>query len=217
MLIPLSLLAARGGHFLLFEESSHSGARSARRLLALVLLALFAGNLLPEAGRYRREYLYDRQLTDRATFLHPYGKWGGGDMCPLASQAVADYLTQHTSPADPVLIFGLEPGLYVMAQRFSPTRFAYDQPLVTDPKGDAAFAKYRDSLRERFMSDLAARPPKYIVVIENDATSVEDKDSYTQMREFSDFNDFVDGRYVLETKIEDYFMFRRLDQGAGAP
>jgi hypothetical protein len=209
LLVPLSLLAAAGGGLIL---GAASGRRVRRWMLVLLLAALFCGNLGPDTRRYRREFLFDLGRVPPESFLAPYGKWGGGDLCPVASAAVAAYLAAHTRPDEPVLVFGLEPGLYVNADRFPPTRFAYDQPLVTDPRGNQRFARYRETLRREFISDLAARPPAYIAVIENDATGIEAEDSYTQMREFKEFNDLVEREYVLETKIEDYFIFRRLDR-----
>ena len=66
-----------------------------------------------------------------------------------------------------------------------------------------------------FISDLERRAPVYIIVIENDATGVEPVDSYTQMQSFPEFKRMIDDAYVLETKIEDYFIYRGLDERRG--
>ena len=214
LLVPLSILAAGGAADVLsVPRDQISGPR--RWALALLLIALLAGNLGPETTRYRREFLYDLGRVPRDNFLAPYGKWGSGDLSPLASAAVADYLGGHTQPDERVLVFGLEPGLYVASGRFPPTRFAYDQPLVTEPGGNSAFAAYRQQLRKQFMRDLSANLPVYIVVIENDATGVESKDSATQMREFPELSSLIERHYILETKIEDYFLYRRLAGSEG--
>lgn len=219
LLLPGSLLAAGGISNLLTADSLELGGRmppsapslpNHRFALILLLAALLIGNLAPSAKRYRRELYYDLGALPKNNFLAAYGKWGGGDMCPLASQAVADYVKEHSRPADPLLVFGLEPGLYVLADRMPPTRFAYDQPLVTDPRGNSAFASYRETMRSQFMRDLQKKPPLYIVVIENDATGIEPEDSYTQMKAFPALRDLIEKNYVLETKIEDYFIYRRI-------
>lgn len=209
LLVPLSVLAAQGGSAVLSAPRDQP-AGPKRWALALILLALLFGNLGPETKRYRRELYHDLGRTPRDNFLAAYAKWGFGDLNPLASRLAAEYIARQTSPDEPVLVFGLEPGFYVAARRFPPTRFAYDQPLVTEPGDNLAFAAYRQKLREEFMADLAARPPAYIIVIEDDATGIEAKDSYTQMREFPELSGLIDRDYALETKIEHYYLYRRL-------
>jgi hypothetical protein len=221
LLVPAAILAARGGSLLL--NGSEQGARSpspARRsapayALILILLALFIGNLWPEAKRYNREYLFYQGKIDSVNFLLPYGPWGKGDVCPLAMREAAGYIRRHTEPDDPVLVFGHELGLYVLANRFAPTRFAYDQPLVTDPGDSAEFAKYRDALRAEFIAGLDAGPPAYIVVIEDDQTGIEPEDSYSQMQSFPELKERIERDYALETIIEDYHIFRRTAKAAG--
>jgi|GEM_PF-1410050 len=213
LLIPAALLASQGASYLVGQSDNYKPARKYIAGVVLVLVALFLGNLVPEAKRYKREVLYDLGMISERDFLSPYGRWGGGDMCPLASKVVGSYIKENTSPEVPVLVFGLEPGLYITAGRFAPTRFAYDQPLVTGPGDSESFRSYRAKLREEFLADLSDNPPVYIIVIENDETSIEPRDSYNQMKEFAAFHEIINRDYYLETKIEDYFIFRRLGPG----
>ena len=209
LLVPLALLAARGSEAI-FSAPRGQPDGPKRWALALILIALLFGNLGPETKRYRRELYYDLGRTPRDNFLAAYGKWGFGDLNPLASRLAAEYVARHTEPDEPILVFGLEPGFYISAQRFPPTRFAYDQPLVTEPGDNQPFGAYRQELREEFMRDISSQPPAYIVVIEDDATGIEAKDSYTQMREFPELSGLIDRDYALETKIEHYYLYRRL-------
>jgi len=217
LLIPISALAAQGGAALLErpEADEHDAAGPFRRGLTVILLALLIGNLAPEAKRYYRHSLFVRGMTDETSLLRPYGKWGEGDINPLATREVAIYLRSRTVLSDPVLVFGHELGLYVLANRLAPTRFAYDQPLVTDPAGNAEFASFRETLRSEFIFDLESRPPKYILIIEDDETGIEPEDSYTQMLSFPRFRELIESDYVLETKIEDFFIYRREADGDG--
>jgi len=221
LLVPMSILAASGagGMLAILRPSGKSEAvlsgppRALRWLVLLTLCLLLLGNLWPHARRYKREILFDTGTITRASFLKPYGPWGGGDISPMAQLAAADYIKKNTAPDDPVLVFGHELAFYILADRFPPTRFAYDQPLSTDPGGDPAFTAYRDKLRAEFMSDLAKDPPVYILVIEDDATGIEPLDSYKQVMEFDEFARLLEQDYYLETKIEDYYIYRR--RGAG--
>ncbi len=233
LLLPASMLAAAGGSVIISGKeraslaerltntapfSPHalvSGRRAPRYAVLLVLAALFAGNLGPYATRYKREVFRHLGKISQEQFLKSYGRWGSGDICPLAQRATATYIRRNTRPDEPLLVVGHELGLYLMTGLFPPTRFAYDQPLVTDPRGEAGFEEYREELRQEFLADIKNNLPHYIVVIENDATGIEPKDSYTQMQSFSGLKDLIERDYVLETKIEHYFIFQRIERGRG--
>jgi hypothetical protein len=218
LLLPGSLRAAKGAGVMLGGDGEAAGAgpqwRGGRFAVALVLAALFLGNLLPDAGRYRREMLYDEGRIDQVNFLAPYGPWGKGDICPLAQNEVAKYIKQRTNPDDPILVVGNELGLYVMAERFSPTPFAYDQPLNMDYSGPIKRLS-RLAIRLLFMNKITQRPPLYILVLRNDQTSIEPVDSYTQLNGFRKFKQWIGDNYYLETIIEDYMIYRKLPPGAG--
>ena len=208
LLGPLSVLAGMGVAAIFPERPRVSGPLLPVAA-ALLLGALLIGSLYEPARRYQREALYDLGLIQAGDFYRPYGKWGEGDICIQAEQAAAQYLRWHTDPQDRVLVFGLEPAINFLAERRPPTRFAYDQPLTADPRGNAGFAAYQAGLRREFLGDLQAHPPVYVVVVEKDVTSVEPIESYQQMLAFTDFHDWLERNYFLETKIEHYFMYRR--------
>jgi len=215
LLGPVSILAALGGGELM-DRLADAG-KTQRRLVMVILAALLVGNLAPRASRYRRELLYDLGMITQWDFLKAYAPWGKGDICPAAQRAAASYVKERTRPDQPVLVWGHEAAFYLLAGRFPPTRFAYDQPLTADPGGNEAFARYRERLRAEFISDLKQRPPAYIVVIEGDATGIEPEDSYTQMKSFVAFDEYIEESYALETKIEHYFIFARVLGKRGAP
>jgi 4-amino-4-deoxy-L-arabinose transferase-like glycosyltransferase len=69
----------------------------------------------------------------------------------------AEYVRQHSQPDDTMYVWGWVPGLYVQAQRLSPTPKAFEGTMHTLPPAQ---------LRERTQEILAAfakHPPKYIV------------------------------------------------------
>jgi 4-amino-4-deoxy-L-arabinose transferase-like glycosyltransferase len=212
LLGPLSVLAGMGV-VELFPERPRLTGPVLPLAAALLVGALALGSLYEPARRYRRELLYDLGRIRAADFYRPYGKWGEGDISVQAELAVAHYLHWNTDQADGVLVFGLEPGINFLAERRPPTRFAYDQPLTTDPRGNARFAAYQARLREEFLHDLQARPPVYVVVVEKDATSIEPEESYQQMQAFTAFRDWLERGYFLETKIEHYYLYRRKPGG----
>jgi len=77
----------------------------------------------------------------------------------------ADSIADHTSPADPVLIWGSEASLNFMAGRRAPTRYVYQLPLYT--KG------YQNpEMVETFLRDLQATPPAMIVDVSSTDTRI---------------------------------------------
>lgn len=195
LLAPVCLLSAHSVDRLL------DGAGSSRwRQPALAALLLF--NLAP--GWIANYYLPARGLTH-------YREQGGG-IDQQASRAVAEYLREHSSPSDPVVVFGLEPGLYVQADRLPPTRFAYDLPLVAEADAPP-FSARRQAWREEFIEDLILRPPLYIVINQNDRNPTEPQDSLSQVRGFEDFQGLLDRSYHLETRLGYYNIFVRNSAG----
>lgn len=207
LLAPVSIFAAKGISEILpvFPRRKSGLIHWAAALLAFFL---FLGNLWPQAARYKRELFYDLGLISKKDFIKPYGKWGFGDVCVNAGLKVADYLAQGTAPGQKVLAFSIEPGIYFHSCRTAPTRFAYDQPLTADTRGNERFKAYQQDLREEFMQDLEREHPVYIVVVENDTSVIEPVDSFQQMHEFREFADWIDKYYYLETKIEHYYIYR---------
>jgi len=208
LLGPLSVLAGMG-MVALFPERPRVHGPLLPVAVALLLGFLLLGSLSEPARRYHRELLFDLGRIQAPDFYRPYGKWGEGDICIQAEEAVADYLRWNSSRKDRVLVFGLEPGLNFLADRPAPTRFVYDLPLTTEARGNARFAEYQAGLRREFLGELQTRPPLYVVVAEKDATSIEPVESYQQMQAFTPFRDWLEQGYFLETKIEHYFLFRR--------
>jgi hypothetical protein len=207
LLLPLSIFTGVffGRHFANLDSEKTGAAKSA--VLALAALLLVA-NLRPDAGRYLREGLYDLGMISQEDFLEKYGKYGVGDLSAAASYKVARYLREHTEPSDKVLVFSLEPGLNFLARRAAPTRFCYDLPLVYE-FGGARLKSYQARIRKEFLAGLAADAPAYVVVVEKDTNTVEPKDSFEQMREFVEFRSFLEHNYLLETKIEHYYLYRK--------
>jgi hypothetical protein len=70
---------------------------------------------------------------------------------------VGNYIRQNSQPADPIYVWGWIPGIYVQAQRMSPTPKAFEGMMHTLPPAQLA---------ERVQEILAAfdkKPPKFIV------------------------------------------------------
>jgi hypothetical protein len=70
--------------------------------------------------------------------------------------ALTDYLTSHSGPDDPVLLWGGETVYNFLSARASPTRFVYQYPLY-----EPGYAT--TGMHQEFLDDLTRRPPRLIV------------------------------------------------------
>jgi 4-amino-4-deoxy-L-arabinose transferase-like glycosyltransferase len=77
---------------------------------------------------------------------------------PAGARQAAQYLADHTSPDECILIAGSEPQIYYAAGRTACTRFVFTYPLT----GSYTYAA---ELRREFLNDLASRRPRYVVFV----------------------------------------------------
>ena len=123
---------------------------------AVAAAALAAAALPPLVHVYRAAFLalgiLSRERYDAIEF-GPYGKTG-------VFTHLADYFRAHTSPNEPVLVWGSVATVYYTSERRAPTRFGYTAPLV-NPQDD----EFRRRYRAEFLAGLNARPPAYIATL----------------------------------------------------
>jgi 4-amino-4-deoxy-L-arabinose transferase-like glycosyltransferase len=85
------------------------------------------------------------------------------------SRRVAAYIREHSTPADPIFVWGFHPDIYLLAERRPASRFVYASFLSglvpwtnTAPDRDTAYAIVPGT-RETLLRELTARPPQFIV------------------------------------------------------
>ena len=163
--------------------------RSVAWVLALVPLALFLWN-----GYRRTDWEYANYVARLRT---PRAQ--GIRTLPIEAQridSVTEYISQHTSPGDPIFVVPWAAGFYFLADRDNPTRT--DFMLFEDPE-----------IYPCLLSRLDARPPTYVIY------------GYTwdvDGRHFRDYaapiDQYIRSRYTIEAATDGYEIWRRLD---GAP
>lgn len=73
-----------------------------------------------------------------------------------ARDEVVAFMESQILSEEPVLIWGIEAGYYVLSQRFAPSRYAISYPLATRSYATPEMA-------EEFLRELRANPPVYII------------------------------------------------------
>jgi hypothetical protein len=76
----------------------------------------------------------------------------------LEAVPVAEYLRQHTTPADTIMVFGSEPEIYFYAHRHSASGYIYTYSLTEDQP-------YWPAMQKQMMQEVAANRPAYVVFV----------------------------------------------------
>ncbi len=72
---------------------------------------------------------------------------------------VAEYLRQHTSPTDTIMVFGSEPEIYFYAHRHSASGYIYTYSLMEDQV-------YWPAMQKQMMQEVEAKRPAYVVFVD---------------------------------------------------
>jgi len=159
--LPLNASAAMlGGYVIgLYNDRLTGTAHKARWIavgvLALVCMAAMSGHIFfgikksPHTGVYygQRRRGYAQRL--REISLRKNKGYKG------AWEVVGQYIREHSQPSDKIYVWGWVPGIYVKAQRLSPTSKAFAMPRPAPQILAKTIAE--------MMKDFKRQPPKFIV------------------------------------------------------
>lgn len=114
---------------------------------------------------------------------------------------ITDYLRFNIRPGEYILDWGAEPELYLLTGARTPSKYFYNFPLNgIFTQGDALLPHRR----KEFIENLRKNNPVYII-LNND--EIRHQPSYADL-DFPQLKDILRDRYVLETKIGNYLLFR---------
>jgi hypothetical protein len=155
-------------------------------------------------GVYRDAVGAASGTAGRDRWLARFGRPYAGDNSFAATRWAADYVREHTAPGDPVLVWGFEPAVYLLSDRWPDTRFFFNVPVA------APFVP--GTWREEFKRDLEQRPPTLMLVLRHDAipwANGRTDDSAAQLADWPWLADWLEQGYTVETEIEDFTIYRR--------
>jgi hypothetical protein len=204
---PLAIAAARG------LAGLAEALRSPRQILQIAGgVGLLAAGLfgLREAAAlaagYRADASYRAGTLSRAAYLRSFER---GPFSPATEEEAARRLRGETQPGDSILVWGLSPGIYALADRMPATRYPFHQLLLTE----APFSLRYGSLsarRDDFLAALERHPPAVILVGTNDANGFEPTDSTTELEQFPPLRERVEREYRADSPIGAFLVYRRL-------
>ena len=204
---PLAIAAARG-------LAGFAGAlRSPRQALQIAGgVGLLAAGLfgLREAAvwsaGYRVDASYRAGSLSRAMFLRAFER---SPFSPATEEEAAQRLRAETQPADSILVWGLSPGIYALADRVPATRYPFHQLLLTEAPFSLRWGDLAARRRE-FLTALAQHPPAVILVGTHDANGFEPTDSKTELEQFAPLRTRVEQEYRQQPSIGAFLVYRRL-------
>jgi hypothetical protein len=208
-MLAVPALALAGGWGV--AEVGRTALRGARWRRALSLLALVALALLGarEAAVWWRAYEPDlalvRNRLSRPEYLRRIQL---GNYSMATEEQAARYLREHTLPSDGILVWGLSPGIYALADRHPTTRFPFHKLLMTD----APLSRMWPGLPQRralFMERLRRDPPAYVLVGRGDSNGFEPEPSLSSMMRFAELRAMLERDYRVETEIGHFLAYRR--------
>jgi 4-amino-4-deoxy-L-arabinose transferase-like glycosyltransferase len=162
-------------------------------------------------GKLGRDLAYLLRRSDAPAYQAQFGhNLRGADIYSFVeARDTAAYLAAHTRREDTVLVWGFQALVNFLADRRAPTAYVFDYPLTIQQEE----SDYRDQARARFLADLAAHPPRYIVIVRNDVNPLQTVDSETLLAEFPEFKAQLERDYAPETEIGNFQVRRRKDDG----
>jgi hypothetical protein len=205
---PLAVAGAYG--LVASSRDARAAADPNDRWLAITGLVVLVALGAREAAAWVRAYAPDAQATTGALSREAYLRQiQMGNYSTADEEAAARYIDAHSGASEGILVWGLSPGLYAIADRHPVTRFPFHKILMTD----APLSRMWPGLEERradFMARLAADPPSYILVGHGDRNGFEPQDSFTSMTRFAELRELIARSYREETQIGHFVVFHRV-------
>jgi hypothetical protein len=172
-------------------------------LVALLSIAALDFSRWSEA--YGAGFDHARGLLDRSQYLRAIQQ---GTYSSVTEEQAAQYIREHTTSEQGVLVWGLSPGIAALADRHPTTRYPFHKILFTD----APLSRLIPGLsarRAELLARLQRDPPTYILVGTNDANGFEPLDSQSALSRWPELSTLVTRDYARETTIGHFTVLRR--------
>lgn len=207
-LLVLPGLALAGGVGLVELARGAFSKTRLRPFAALGLAGALALCCVTIAGLVRGYRLDALAFTSRISRAEYLAALQPGGFSSATEEQAARYLDTHSAPDDQILVWGLSPGIYALADRRPATRFPFHKILLTE----APLSLLIPGLPERraaFARRLAVAPPLYILVGRHDQNGFEPESSFASMMRFVPLRERLERDYREETTIGQFVLFRR--------
>ncbi len=141
---------------------------------------------------------------------HAYGgtpDYQRGTFSPESERRLASYLRDHTAASDGVLVWGMAPGVYALADRHPVTRYPFHKILLTE----APLSRMIPGLSERraeLLAQLDRDPPVYVAVGRRDQNGFEPDDSFASLMKWPALSERLHRDYHQESEVGRFVVLR---------
>jgi hypothetical protein len=188
-----------------FESRWLKSARLRGGLLAIVAIAIvFMG--IPRVPVALVHAFFDGKPLEEI-----YGMQKRGEMDLRDEIAVGKYLRSRMVYDERLQIFSMRLWPYVLSGHTASSRFQTHEHLLMQPR-DQPLTELQHKWREEFMRDLAAKPPRYVLLTTDDHLWLLPKaeSSIDQLKRFPEFDSLLRADYSVDTTIGSFRILRRL-------
>jgi hypothetical protein len=212
LLIVPGLAVAAGCGLVAAARTVARTAEPWRRAAAAAVLVGFAALAIRTGAgwvdAYGADLAFARGQMSRPAFLATFTR---GVVSPAIEDQAAAYLHERTQSTERILVWGLAPAIYALADRAPATKYPFHKILMTH----APLSQLIPGLAERradYLARFAADPPTYVLVGRRDENGFEPQDSFASLKAFPELHGLLQTEYHLETEIGRFVVLRR-----GAP
>jgi hypothetical protein len=131
-----------------------------------------------------------------------------GSYSMATEEAAAQYVRERSEPDQGLLVWGLSPGMYALADRHPVTRFPFHKILMTDAPLSRMIPGLSDRRRE-LVDRMERDPPAFVLVGKGDRNGFEPETSFSSMMRFPELREKLEREYRPETEIGHFVVFRR--------
>jgi hypothetical protein len=173
--------------------------------IALAAVALAVRGGLAWGRAYGPDLEYARGQLSRPAYLRTFER---GTFSPAMEEELAARLRQRVPADERILIWGLAPGVYALAERAPATRYPFHKILMTEAPLSRLIPGL-DTRRAELLARLERDRPAVIVVGRNDRNGFEPETSLESLVRWPALMGLVKTNYELETEIGRFMVFGR--------
>ncbi len=179
--------------------------RAAAAAIAFLALTLAVRGVFVWGQAYGPGLAYARGELARESYLATFEP--GGDSLAM-QEDLAGWVRAHVPAGERILIWGLAPGVYALADRAPATRYPFHKILMTEAPLSLLIPGL-EARRAELLARIERERPAVIIVARNDRNGFEPETSLESLMHWAPLMRLVKANYELAVEIGRFMVFRR--------